>query len=392
MRSRRISRRLACLAKQIRPIPVSSPEHALPTDTSVVVAVTGAAGYVGSWLVKLCLERGHSVRACVRDADNEVKAGFLKAMPEYGGRLTVHSADMTKEGAYDEIFLGAHTVFHPAEVFMSFANGRDVKKAIADFGQKLNLNSLNSEAVQSSQYIVNSINKSDSVKRLIYTASVASMSPPFTKDMRHWYANGGIVDERKEPTATGGKDYGITKRQNEHFFAYAAACSGGKWSAVIGNPADIVGPILSPHQATETWQGKLAQVIQGIPPPQEASGRPWQTVDVRDVAEAEIRLAESEVVASGERFLISSGDRCHPEELGVRVMDIFPEYSGCATTLVPADGAKKVTKNNPIWLRVHHSHEKVANMVGIKFTSWNDTLRETVKSLVEVGGITPAAS
>jgi uncharacterized protein YbjT (DUF2867 family) len=83
------------------------------------VAVTGAAGYVGGWLVKLCLERGYSVRACVRNVDDERKTAFLKAMTEYGGRLTLHAADMTVAGAYDTIFEGVHTVFHPAEVFMS---------------------------------------------------------------------------------------------------------------------------------------------------------------------------------------------------------------------------------------------------------------------------------
>ena len=85
---------------------VSSSSHALPLDGTVKVAITGAAGYVGSWLVTLCLQRGHTVRACVRDVGNETKTAFLKNMPEYGHRLTLHSADMTKEGAYDTIFDG----------------------------------------------------------------------------------------------------------------------------------------------------------------------------------------------------------------------------------------------------------------------------------------------
>ena len=32
-----------------------------------VVGVTGASGYVASWLVKLLLERGYTVKASVRD-------------------------------------------------------------------------------------------------------------------------------------------------------------------------------------------------------------------------------------------------------------------------------------------------------------------------------------
>ena len=90
--------------------------HALsPGD---LVCVTGAAGFVGGWLVRLLLERGHSVRACVRDAQ-DAKTDFLKAMDGYGSRLTLHAADMTQRGAYDEIFDGVTAVFHPAEVFVS---------------------------------------------------------------------------------------------------------------------------------------------------------------------------------------------------------------------------------------------------------------------------------
>ena len=108
-------RRVAALSSQLSRNLTGTAPHALAATSTVVV--TGASGFVGSWLTKLLLERGHCVRACVRDLGNERKVAFLVTMQSAAeGRLTLHAADMTIEGAYDSIFQGAHTVFHPAEV------------------------------------------------------------------------------------------------------------------------------------------------------------------------------------------------------------------------------------------------------------------------------------
>lgn len=39
----------------------------METDAAATVCVTGASGFIGSWLVKRLLERGYIVRATVRD-------------------------------------------------------------------------------------------------------------------------------------------------------------------------------------------------------------------------------------------------------------------------------------------------------------------------------------
>ena len=111
-------RRLGLVASHLAPAAAGA---------TATVAVSGAAGYVGSWLVKLSLARGWHVRACVRNLDDERKTGFLKAMPEYAtGQLTLHAADMSIAGVYDEIFSGCSCVFHPAEVMMTFASTRAI--------------------------------------------------------------------------------------------------------------------------------------------------------------------------------------------------------------------------------------------------------------------------
>eukprot|EP01047_Picozoa_sp_COSAG01_P117822 COSAG01_NODE_46489_length_399_cov_7.020000_1_plen_57_part_10 len=44
------------------------------------VAVTGASGFIGSWIVEDCVRQGYTVRACVRDRSNEKKVAHLLAL------------------------------------------------------------------------------------------------------------------------------------------------------------------------------------------------------------------------------------------------------------------------------------------------------------------------
>ena len=370
-------------------------EHAL-REPSIVV-VTGAAGYVGSWLVTLLLQRGHTVRACVRDVANARKTAYLRSHPEYhpndgAGRLSLHSADMTQPGAYDDVFRGAHTVFHPAEVFMSFSLGRDRKAARQDFnkgkaeGVRITGDALHGDAMRTAAHLVSSIEQSGSVRRLVYTSSIAAMMPG---PMAAFAAN-PAVDETRQADASflGATSYGPMKRQTELFYSHAAAASGGRWSVVIANPGDVIGPILSAHQAGETWQGKIGSILQGVAVPQEAMDRPWNTVDVRDVAEAEVRLAESDTVESGSRFLLASGDKVRVGEVAGRILDLGGHWAdvAVATTVLPPPGAKAPVSSDPLWMRVHTRADSVQQAVGLRFKPWNDTLRDTLQSLVDVGG------
>ncbi|OEU21848.1 NAD(P)-binding protein [Fragilariopsis cylindrus CCMP1102] len=88
-----------------------------------IAAVTGASGFIGSYLCRNLLEHGYLVRACVR-ANIPSKVDHLRALATSettrtaGGILEVCVADMSIQGAYDDIFgNGCGYVFHVAGNF-----------------------------------------------------------------------------------------------------------------------------------------------------------------------------------------------------------------------------------------------------------------------------------
>ncbi|XP_048334322.1 cinnamoyl-CoA reductase CAD2 isoform X2 [Ziziphus jujuba] len=87
-----------------------------------VVCVTGASGYIASWLVKLLLERGFRVKASVRDPDDPRKTEHLLSLEGAKERLHLLRADLLEEGAFDALVEGCEGVFHTASPTTLSAN------------------------------------------------------------------------------------------------------------------------------------------------------------------------------------------------------------------------------------------------------------------------------
>ena len=59
----------------------------MSTGAGKIVCVTGASGYIASWLVKLLLSRGYTVKASVRDPNDPKKTQHLRALSGAQERL-----------------------------------------------------------------------------------------------------------------------------------------------------------------------------------------------------------------------------------------------------------------------------------------------------------------
>jgi len=84
-----------------------------PAGNGQTVCVTGAAGYIASWLVKLLLEKGYTVKGTVRNPDDP-KNAHLKALDGAAERLILCKADLLDYDAICRAVEGCHGVFHTA--------------------------------------------------------------------------------------------------------------------------------------------------------------------------------------------------------------------------------------------------------------------------------------
>jgi nucleoside-diphosphate-sugar epimerase len=346
-----------------------------PIPKHGTVAVTGAAGFLGGWVVRGLLEKGYRVRACVRNADDPARTDFLKAMPGYAsGRLTLHSADLDQAGCFDEVFKGCHGVAHISHV--STYNDADYVRGVCD-------------------HIIASVNASGSVNRVVVTSSIAAIisevdlqevlrRPVFYEDRYPDEMNPRRTPER-------GQGYSMAKLVAERAFSDAADASGA-WDAVTCCPGDNVGPIQSAHQKNMgPWQHNIETMLIGKYQ-QNAAYRPWMTVDVRDDAECHIKLLESLEVKNGERYIAWSTDRRNVEDICADIGRLLPELNLSPPELVdpfPERIQAREAEFRGIWAKCELRNDRARNVLGVTFRPLDDSIRDCVESLVAVAKVQP---
>ncbi|XP_048638047.1 phenylacetaldehyde reductase isoform X2 [Brassica napus] len=79
-----------------------------------VVCVTGASGYIASWIVKLLLLRGYTVRATVQNPTDTAETEHLLALEGAKERLKLFKADLLEDCSFEKAIEGCDAVFHTA--------------------------------------------------------------------------------------------------------------------------------------------------------------------------------------------------------------------------------------------------------------------------------------
>lgn len=265
------------------------------TEEGQTVCVTGAGGFIASWLVKLLLERGYTVRGTVRNPEDQ-KNAHLKQLEGAEERLTLVKADLMDYNSLLNAINGCQGVFHvaspvtddPEEMVEPAVNGtKNVLDACAVAG----------------------------VRRVVFTSSIGAvyMDPSrdydalvdencwsnldYCKETKNWYCYGKTVAEKAAWERA--KDKGL--------------------DLVVVNPCVVLGPVLQ-----SSINASIIHILKYLTGSAKTYANSVQAyVHVRDVAEAHILVYESPS-ASG-RYLCAESV-LHRGDVVDLLASMFPQY------------------------------------------------------------------
>ncbi|KAH0688335.1 hypothetical protein KY285_017893 [Solanum tuberosum] len=316
----------------------------MPSESGKVVCVTGAGGFIASWLVKLLLEKGYTVRGTVRNPDDP-KNGHLKELEGAKERLILLRADLLDYQSLREAIYGCDGVFHTASPVTD-----DPEQMVEP-------------AVIGTKNVITAAAEAK-VGRVVFTSSIGTvyMDPnrapdkvvdetcwsdlDFCKDTKNWYCYGKTVAEKT---------------------AWDEAREKGVDLVVI-NPVLVLGPLLQP-----TVNASVLHILKYLTGSAKSYANSIQAyVHVKDVALAHILLYEAPS-ASG-RYICAESV-LHRGDVVEILAKFFPEYpipTKCSDETRPRAKPYKFT------------NQKLKDL-GLEFTPVKQCLYETVKSLQEKG-------
>jgi len=254
------------------------------------ILVTGGAGYLGSWIVKLLLQRGYHVRTTVHDLADRGKDQHLLHLRQdvNDGTLSVFEAELQKPGSFDEAMQGCEFVIHTASPFI-LDSIEDPQSELID------------PAVQGTRNVLQTANRSPLVRRVVLTSSAAAIYGDSADEEMH---HGPFTEEDWNTSSTlDHQPYAYSKTLAEHV-AWEIARLQNRWDLVVLNPGFMIGPAVNPASS-----GVSNSMMKDL-----ASGRfkhgmidLWfGVVDVRDAAEAHLKACLSPVPQG--RYIISGQD------------------------------------------------------------------------------------
>jgi len=310
------------------------------------VCVTGAGGFIASWLVKLLLSRGHyAVRGTVRDPGAS-KNAHLKALEGAGERLQLLKADLLEYNSVVSAVAGCEGVFHVASPVPS---GRSSNPEVEVIGP----------AVTGTTNVLKACYEAK-VRRVVVVSSIAAVfsnpnwpkGKPFNEDC--W---------SDEEHCRKNEDWYYLSKTLAEREAFAHAAKTGL-DVVTICPSLVWGPLMQP--TVNSSSKILLNYFRGDHDTVE--NRLRNIVDVRDVADA-LLLVYEKSEASG-RYICSSPPIKVSDMINI-LKNLYPTY--------PYPKNFMEAQENSVF-----SFEKLQKL-GWTFRPIEETLRDSVESYKAFG-------
>lgn len=323
----------------------------------MAVLVTGATGFVGSWLVRRLIEQGERVHILHRPSsrlDEFEKLDFVSAL-----------GDVTDAQSVRQACASVDSVFHLAGVVGYSRAMRPIMDAVNIGG---------------TQNVVDALRATD--KRLVYMSSVVAVGASFTPHPLNENSTYNVGHLNL--------GYFETKRKAEELVA--EACRQGVLNATMVNPSTIYGP----GDAKKGSRKTQIKVAQGKFPFYTSGG--VSLVSVHDVVEAVLTARTKGRV--GERYILSGEN--------ITIQDLFQRIAGLSGVQPPriflpnpvvrsiglvGDLLERLGKKGPLnsenaWTSIlfhWFDHSKARAELGFNPRPAQEALRESVEWMKEHG-------
>ncbi|XP_050367475.1 phenylacetaldehyde reductase [Argentina anserina] len=316
-----------------------------------VVCVTGGSGCIGSWVVRLLLDRGYTVHATVQDLSDDGETKHLEALEGAPARLRLFQIDLLDYASISAAVHGCSGVFHLASP-CTVDQVHNPEKELLDPAVKGTLNVLTAAELAG-------------VGRVVLTSSSSAITP----------SPGWPADAVKREDCWTDVEY--CKQKGLWYPLSKTLAEKAAWEfskekgldVVVVNPGTVMGDVISPRLNGSMLM--LLRLLEGCTETYENFF--MGSVHFKDVALAHIIVYENKA-ASGRHLCVEAIS--HYGDFVAKVAELYPGYK---VPSLPKD-------TQPGLLREKTGAKKLMDL-GIDFIPMDQIIKDAVESLKSKGFI-----
>ncbi|MEN9578778.1 MAG: hypothetical protein RJA70_1787 [Pseudomonadota bacterium] len=339
------------------------------SDVALRVCVTGSNGLIGSHVVRELLVQGFQVKATLRVVDDPSKNGHLRALAG-AERLEFAKMDLEQPGDVDGLLDDCDALIHCATA-VKFA-AKDPQREIVDV------------AVHGTTRVMAAAARSERTKQVVHLSSIAAIVS-YTKPQNTRFTSKDWCEDASLQT----NPYALAKTLSErvaHESANPRAGATGYRLTCI-NPGYVLGPLLAKshqHSSPGVVADILSRKFPACPPIN------FSVVDVRDVAEACVRVLTAELM--GHRLCLVAGNvwwqemaRILAKEYPARGIRVGRLPVGLVYAAALFDKRVQFPMLKRILNRVTHlDGETAAATLGLSYRPLHTSIRDTAASMFQL--------